>query len=273
MVLGVLTSNTQEPTCVLSRESIPPPIPYGTESYSDLMKRGDKKVPYPVTRTDFLEAGLQKSRLPAAIQLLQHSRSAIFIAAPSWQLHLHRADSFAAMRPMPRIAAALLLLLRTTAALRVPEARAPPPAPAKLARRGLLAAAPALALGAARAASAATAIENEFRLADTTRDGKLTIGEFTTWYEGNDLLSKKDLFSFDLSLPEIALDLTGLAGIVVAIYGVSYAYYLQQKMEAADAKAAKKAAADKKKAAAAKKAEAEAKKAAAAAAKEADEST
>ena len=111
---------------------------------------------------------------------------------------------------MPRIAAALLLLLRTTAALRVPEARAPPPA--KLARRGLLAAAPALALGAARAASAATAIENEFRLADTTRDGKLTIGEFTTWYEGNDLLSKKDLFSFDLSLPEIALDLTGLAG-------------------------------------------------------------
>ena len=147
---------------------------------------------------------------------------------------------------MPRIAAALLLLLRTTAALRVPEARAPPPAPAKLARRGLLAAAPALALGAARAASAATAIENEFRLADTTRDGKLTIGEFTTWYEGNDLLSKKDLFSFDLSLPEIALDLTGLAGIVVAIYGVSYAYYLQQKMEAADAKAAKKAAADKK---------------------------
>ena len=273
MVLGVLTSNTQEPTCVLSRESIPPPIPYGTESYSDLMKRGDKKVPYPVTRTDFLEAGLQKSRLPASNQLLQHSRSAIFIAAPSWQLHLHRADSFAAMRPMPRIAAALLLLLRTTAALRVPEARAPPPAPAKLARRGLLAAAPALALGAARAASAATAIENEFRLADTTRDGKLTIGEFTTWYEGNDLLSKKDLFSFDLSLPEIALDLTGLAGIVVAIYGVSYAYYLQQKMEAADAKAAKKAAADKKKAAAAKKAEAEAKKAAAAAAKEADEST
>ena len=177
------------------------------------------------------------------------------------------------MRPMPRIAAALLLLLRTTVALRMPEARAPPPAPAKLARRGLLAAAPALALGAARAASAATAIENEFRLADTTRDGKLTIGEFTTWYEGNDLLSKKDLFSFDLSLPEIALDLTGLAGIVVAIYGVSYAYYLQQKMEAADAKAAKKAAADKKKAAAAKKAEAEAKKAAAAAAKEADEST
>merc|ERR1719258_481471 len=88
-----------------------------------------------------------------------------------------------------------------------------------------------------------------------------------------DLLSKKDLFSLDLSLPEIALDLTGLAGIIVAIYGVSYAYYLQQKMEAADAKAAKKAAADKKKAAAAKKAEAEAKKAAAAAAKEADEST
>ena len=82
------------------------------------------------------------------------------------------------------------------------------------------------------------------------------------------------MFSFDLSLPEIALDLTGLAGIVVAIYGVSYAYYLQQKMEAADAKAAKKAAADKKKAAAAKKAEAAAKKAAAPAAKEeADEST
>ena len=173
---------------------------------------------------------------------------------------------------MLRVAAALLLLLRTSDALRVPE-RHTPPAPANLARRGLLAAAPALALGVSRAASAATAIENEFRLADTTRDGKLTIGEFTTWYEGNDLLSKKDLFSFDLSLPEIALDLTGLAGIVVAIYGVSYAYYLQQKMEAADAKAAKKAAADKKKAAAAKKAEAEAKKAAAAAAKEADEST
>ena len=124
---------------------------------------------------------------------------------------------------MPRVAAALLLLLRTSDALRVPE-RHTPPAPAKLARRGLLAAAPALALGAARAAAAATASENEFRLADTTRDGKLTIGEFTTWYEGNDLLSKKDLFSFDLSLPEIALDLTGLAGIVVAIYGVSYAY-------------------------------------------------
>ena len=174
---------------------------------------------------------------------------------------------------MARIAAALLLLLRTSCALHVPE-RAPPPAPAKLARRGLLAAAPALALGVSRAASAATAIENEFRLADTTRDGKLTIGEFTTWYEGNDLLSKKDLFSFDLSLPEIALDLTGLAGIIVAIYGVSYAYYLQQKMEAADAKAAKKEAAEKKKAAAAKKAEAAAKKAAAAAAKEeADEST
>ena len=173
---------------------------------------------------------------------------------------------------MPRIAAALLLLLRTTAALRVPESRAP--APAKLARRGLLAAAPALALGVSRAASAATAVENEFRLADTSRDGKLTLGEFTTWYEGNDLLSKKDLFSLDLSLPEIALDLTGLAGIIVAIYGVSYAYYLQQKMEAADAKAAKKEAAEKKKAAAAKKAEAEAKKAAAAAAKEeADEST
>ena len=66
------------------------------------------------------------------------------------------------------------------------------------------------------------------------------------------------------------LDLTGLAGIVVAIYGVS-AYYLQQKMEAADAKAAKSPRADKKKAAAAKKAEAEPK-AAAAAAKEADES-
>ena len=47
------------------------------------------------------------------------------------------------MRPMPRIAAALLLLLRTTAALRVPESWAPPPA--KLARRGLPAAAPALA--------------------------------------------------------------------------------------------------------------------------------
>ena len=182
---------------------------------------------------------------------------------------MHRADSFCTM---PRIAAALLLLLRTTAALRVPE-RAPPPAPAKLARRGLLAAAPALALGVSRAASAATAVENEFRLADTSRDGKLTLGEFTTWYEGNDLLSKKDLFSLDLSLPEIALDLTGLAGIIVAIYGVSYAYYLQQKMEAADAKAAKKEAAEKKKAAAAKKAEAEAKKAAAAAAKEADEST
>ena len=181
---------------------------------------------------------------------------------------MHRADSFCTM---PRIAAALLLLLRTTAALRVPEARAPP---AKLARRGLLAAAPALALGVSRAASAATAVENEFRLADTSRDGKLTLGEFTTWYEGNDLLSKKDLFSLDLSLPEIALDLTGLAGIIVAIYGVSYAYYLQQKMEAADAKAAKKEAAEKKKAAAAKKAAAEAKKAAAAAAKEeADEST
>ena len=182
---------------------------------------------------------------------------------------MHRADSFCTM---PRIAAALLLLLRTTAALRVPEKRAP--APAKLARRGLLAAAPALALGVSRAASAATAVENEFRLADTSRDGKLTLGEFTTWYEGNDLLSKKDLFSLDLSLPEIALDLTGLAGIIVAIYGVSYAYYLQQKMEAADAKAAKKEAAEKKKAAAAKKAEAAAKKAAAAAAKEeADAST
>ena len=182
---------------------------------------------------------------------------------------MHRADSFCTM---PRIAAALLLLLRTSGALRVPEKRAPPPA--KLARRGLLAAAPALALGVSRAASAATAVENEFRLADTSRDGKLTLGEFTTWYEGNDLLSKKDLFSLDLSLPEIALDLTGLAGIIVAIYGVSYAYYLQQKMEAADAKAAKKEAAEKKKAAAAKKAEAAAKKAAAAAAKEeADEST
>ena len=199
--------------------------------------------------------------------------SAIIIAAPLAKHFLHRAGRKLSFCSMARIAAALLLLLRTTAALRVPEARAPPPAPAKLARRGLLAAAPALALGVTQTASAATAIENEFRLADTTRDGKLTIGEFTTWYEGNDLLSKKDLFSFDLSLPEIALDLTGLAGIVVAIYGVSYAYYLQQKMEAADAKAAKKAAADKKKAAAAKKAEAEAKKAAAAAAEEADEST
>ena len=153
--VGVLTSDNPGTDVCSQPRKYTTPHPYGTESYSDLMKRGDKKVPYPVTRTDFLEAGLQKSRLPALIQLLQHSRSAIFIAAPSWQLHLHRADSFAAMRPMPRIAAALLLLLRTTAALRVPESRAPPPA--KLARRGLLAAAPALALGVSRAASAATA--------------------------------------------------------------------------------------------------------------------
>jgi len=130
----------------------------------------------------------------------------------------------------------------------------------------LLAAAPALALGVAQTASAATAVD-DFKLADRNRDGKVTKDEFATWYEGNDLLSKKDLFSLDLSLPEIALDLTGLAGIVVAIYGVSYAYYIQQKMEAADAKAAKKVAADKKKAAADKKAAAEAKKAAAEAAK------
>ena len=74
---------------------------------------------------------------------------------------------------------------------------------------------------------------------------------------------------FDLSLPEVALDLTGFAGIIVAVYGVSYAYYLQNKMDAAAAKDAKKAAADKKKAAAAKKAEADAAKAAKAAAADA----
>ena len=165
---------------------------------------------------------------------------------------------------MPRLAAALLLL-STSRALRVPETRSPAPAPAKLARRGLLA-------GAATAASAATAQENEFKLADRNRDGKLTKDEFGTWFEGNDLLNKKDLFSFDLSLPEIALDLTGLAGVVVGIYGVSYAYYLQQKTEAADAKVAKKAAAAKKKEAADKKAAADEKKAAAAEAKAEDES-
>ena len=177
---------------------------------------------------------------------------------------------------MPRLAAALLLL-STSRALRVPETRsaAPPSAKlasSKLARRGFLAAAPLLALGVAQKASAATAQENEFKLADQNRDGKLTKDEFGTWFEGNDLLNKKDLFSFDLSLPEIALDLTGLAGGVVGIYGVSYAYYLQQKTEAADAKVAKKAAAAKKKEAADKKAAADEKKAAAAEAKAEDES-
>merc|ERR1719231_480475 len=145
-----------------------------------------------------------------------------------------------------------LLALDAACALRVPEAsRAAPPKPAAVARRGLLAAAPALALlGGAQSARAAAAWENEFKLADADRNGKLSKGEFEEWYLGNELLTQKDLFSFDLSLPEIALDFTGVAGIVVAIYGVSYAYYLQNKMDAADAKAAKKAAADKKAAAA-----------------------
>jgi hypothetical protein len=62
---------------------------------------------------------------------------------------------------------------------------------------------------------------------------------FTKWFEDNTVLNEPEALPFSLSLPEVALDLTGLAGVVVAIYAGSYAYYLSARMAEAENKAAK----------------------------------
>ena len=65
---------------------------------------------------------------------------------------------------------------------------------------------------------------------------------FEKWYATNEMLTEQDPLPFSLSLPEVALDLTGLGGIIAAIYAGSYAYYLSARMEEAANKAAKQAA-------------------------------
>ncbi|KAK7239116.1 hypothetical protein SO694_00027270 [Aureococcus anophagefferens] len=122
-------------------------------------------------------------------------------------------------------------------------------------RSALLGGVPAaVLLGGAAVANAATSDgDNEFKLADVNKDGKLTRNEFTKWFGENTVLNEPEALPFSLSLPEVALDLTGLAGVVVAIYAGSYAYYLSARMAEAENKAAKqKARAAKDKAAKAK---------------------
>ena len=65
---------------------------------------------------------------------------------------------------------------------------------------------------------------------------------FEKWYATNEMLTEQDPLPFSLSLPEVALDLTGLGGIIAAVYAGSYAYYLSARMEEAANKAAKQAA-------------------------------
>ena len=153
------------------------------------------------------------------------------------------------------------LLLAATLALvgaLAPEPSRLPAAPkaAKTSSRrsALLGGVPAaVLLGGAAVANAASDGENEFKLADVNKDGKLTRNEFTKWFEDNTVLNEPEALPFSLSLPEVALDLTGLAGVVVAIYAGSYAYYLSARMAEAENKAAKqKARASKDKAAKAK---------------------
>lgn len=110
--------------------------------------------------------------------------------------------------------------------------------------------------GLASLASTAMAapLDDEFLLADTDKNGKLSKSEFALWYRGNELLNEPVGLSLP-SLPVIALDFTAIAGAVVGIYAVSYAYYTQQILAEERASAEKKAKAAAKKLAAAQAAE------------------
>jgi len=101
----------------------------------------------------------------------------------------------------------------------------------------------------------AAPVDDEFRLADADKNGRLSKTEFATWFKGNELLTPPSgPFSGTLDgipLPTIALDVTGLAGVIVAVYALSYAYYVSQQLADAEASAAKAAARKAKQAAAA----------------------
>ena len=145
----------------------------------------------------------------------------------------------------------------------------PAGAPAAAAsRRRLLAGAPAVAAAAlvGGAGAAVAGAEADFKAADANRNGRLSRDEFERWYAGDARLTRQPPGP-TLSLPEIALDVTGVSGIVAAIYAGSYAYYLTRQMAEKDAKAAKQKARD----AQVKKADAAKAKAAAAAAAKAAE--
>ncbi|KAJ8601974.1 hypothetical protein CTAYLR_008806 [Chrysophaeum taylorii] len=93
-------------------------------------------------------------------------------------------------------------------------------------RRGVLA---GIATALTSSAALALSPEDEFRVADLDRNGRLSKSEFTTWYKGNDLLSDQGL---GISFPEIAFDVTGLVGFIVGVYATSYAYYISQQATA-----------------------------------------
>ena len=128
-------------------------------------------------------------------------------------------------------------------ALKLPAAA--PAAPAS--RRRLLAGAPAVAAAAlvGGAGAAVAGVEADFKAADADRNGRLSRGEFERWYAGDARLTRRaPVPGPSLSLPEIALDVTGVSGIIAAIYAGSYAYYLTRQMAEKDAKAAKQKARD-----------------------------
>ncbi|KAJ1448099.1 hypothetical protein M885DRAFT_540357 [Pelagophyceae sp. CCMP2097] len=131
---------------------------------------------------------------------------------------------------------ALALILASCAALEAPAKR-----PVVVKKQWglltpLLTAFPAHAL-------AATAADNEFTLADINRNGKLTRDEFRAWFDQNDVLTAPppadEGFFQSLTLPEVALDLTGLLGIVVAVYAASYAFFLSQQVDELELMSAK----------------------------------
>jgi len=138
--------------------------------------------------------------------------------------------------------AALIASLASLGASLKPVA-APRAAPST--RRGLLAGVPAAAALFGGAAAAVAGVESDFAKADANKNRQISRDEFERWYAGDGRLTRQappDPFAFpSLSIGEIALDLTGVSGIVAAIYAGSYAYYLTRQMAEKDAKVAKQA--------------------------------